>query len=263
MPLRLNRETNRIRLRFSDEVILKDRDFAECVLTCEKPEKRQRLHLLIVAPGKQDIEKLTAGVLTALGAKDIAGDRFRTDAFSGGGRVYGPTRGDDTPDEIRGFLHEIRDALGEGSGDFNDVVIVYFRGEMRRLRDKRYLLMGTSDEKEPLRKRALDCDRVRDDLSSVLGAKLLLLDVKGKPEAAGPVADASGLIGDFQYLWLGGANDPNRRYLLKDLQDTLNNKRLRWGVVKKQLAKDPSASLRIGGLNPEGYNDIPLKSAKD
>src|SRR5262249_43601119 len=143
VPLCLNRPANRIKLRFPDEVILKEGDSAECVLTCAKPENRQRLHLLIVAPGNRHMDKLKSEVLQAFGAKDVADDRFRTDAFTGGGRVHGPFRHDDKPREVIGLFLKLREDIRDvRADDINDVVIVFFQGEMRcdAKKNKRYLL---------------------------------------------------------------------------------------------------------------------------
>src|SRR5262249_36571210 len=153
----------------------------------------------------------------------------------------------------------------EAPGDFSDVVIVYFQGEMRREKNgKRYLLMWSDDDKESLEERSIDCDHIRKVLGDVLGAKLLLLDVKGEKESAGPIADASGLIGDFQYVWLGGANDRSRRRLLEDLHQTLAQAQ-QWGAVRRELlsVRDKEVKLTIQSVNPEGYDGIALKKARD
>jgi hypothetical protein len=267
VPLCLNRLTNQIKLRFPDGVILKEGDSAECVLTCVKPENRQRLHLLIVAPGNRHMHKLKSDVLEAFGARDVVEDRFHTDAFTRGGRVHGPFRYDDKPREVIGLLLKLREDIRQiRADDVNDVVIVFFQGEMRcdAKKNKRYLLTWAADDKTPVAKRAIDCDRIRDTLSGVLGAKLLLLDVKSEREAADLGTEDAGLIGNLRYVWLGQPNDPARRYLLNDLGPTLSKTRS-WGSLREQLSRAPAKDpkLYVDAFSPMGYDKIDLKSTKD
>src|SRR5262249_29008402 len=150
---------------------------------------------------------------------------------------------------LREDIREVR------ADDVNDVVIVFFQGEMRcdAKKNKRYLLTWAPDDMTPVAKREIDCDRIRDTLSGVLGAKLLLLDVKSDKEAADLVAEDAGLIGNLRYVWLGQPNDPARRYLLDDLGSSLSRART-WGPLREQLSrtttKDPN--LYVDAFGPMG-----------
>jgi len=111
-----------------------------------------------------------------------------------------------------------------------------------------------------MKERAIDMERLRANLSDVLGAKLLLLDGKGDKGAAHPLVGDARLIGDLRYVWQGGANQRDRRHLLADLDQVLAHHPL-WGAVREKLvaAASQSANLAVFSANPEGYDGISLK----
>ncbi|HTU21196.1 MAG TPA: hypothetical protein VMG10_24295 [Gemmataceae bacterium] len=257
VPLCLTRQLNRIRLRFPDAVKLKDGDRPEWVIPCRNPQTRQRLHLLIVAPGEKKMRALTERVLSVFGAEQRDGNRFRARAFRGGARCYGPIPYYVTADEIVHWLPFIRSTILNSPGDCSDVVLVYFQGQMRSEGGKRYLL--TEDEQTSLKERGLEMERLRRNLGDVLGAKLLLLDVQGDNETILPVNDASLPIGDLRYVWLVAANESRRR-LLDDL-DRMLGQLATWGAIRQKLAatRGPSSNLAVHAASPQGYDDISLK----
>jgi WD40 repeat protein len=260
VPLCLTRSRNRVCLRFPEEVKLRQGDRPECLIRCRKPESRQRLHLLVVAPGEKNVSALTERVLTMFGAQDRDGYRFRTPAFVGGGRFYGPIPYYITPDEVIYWLPFIRSTIINSPSNFSDVVLVYFQGQLRSEGGKHYLLTWAEDDKTPLKEHSIEVERLRRNLGDVLGAKVLLLDVQGDREAVPRISDASLLVADLCYLWQSGASDSSRRRLLDDLENILAQASV-WGEARRKLtaAGSRSAHLTVLSANPEGYDDIPFK----
>jgi WD40 repeat protein len=262
-PLCLNRTSNRVALEFAAEVKLKEGDRPGCVLKCARAEEKQRLHLLIVTPGERAPEEVTDRVLKTLGAFDRKGDRFRTSAFQGGGRVYGPVPWYAEPSEVASQLGYIKNTIRKSGGNFNDVVLVYFRGKMWSEGDKQYLRMWSAGDRAPLESVRVDCDQVRGTLAEVLGAKLLLLDVQGDRGALRASA-VSPQVGDLTFLWLGPEGDPKRLRLLDDLDRSLAEAPL-WGTLRQKIAAAHRQDERVTvqSVNPPGYDAIPLKRATD
>jgi hypothetical protein len=229
------------------------------VIRCRNPQSRQRLHLLIVAPGEKNIPALTERVLTLFGAQQRDGNRFRSRAFAAG-RFYGPIPYYITADEVIYWLPFIRSTILSSPSDFSDVVLVYFQGQMRSEGGKHYLLTWAEDDRTPLKEHSLDLERLRRNLSDVLGAKLLLLDVQGENKAMPRRDDTSRLIADLGYVWHSGANESSRRRLLDDLESTLAQASS-WAAARQKIttAGSRSANLGVYSASPEGYDEIPLK----
>jgi WD40 repeat protein len=265
-PVVLNRKENRIELKFSEAVKLAERQhLPSWTVLCGKPEPAQRLHLLIVAPEVETAEALDAltnRVLDTLGATQRKDNHFRTRAFAERSTWYA-IGGWEKPERVESSLFSIKISIKKSSpGKFSDVVLVYFQGKTLVKGGKTYLHWSdpNPDPAVPVTDYAIDPDAVRGQLSDVLGAKLLLLDVAAKDSTLG--GEAFPRVGDLQYIWLGADSDPKRRFLLQDLKPSLAPDG-RWRTVRQRVHKaagdrEKEVAVRTPS-SPPGYDDIPLK----
>jgi WD40 repeat protein len=257
-PLRLNRAENRVQLAFPCLQLEEDaaRGFE---VGCARPARDQRLHLLVVTPGLREPTALTDRLLKALQARDIKGTRFTTPAFREG-RLYGPLPWDIQRREIESTLRYIKDTIGRTRGPFNEVVLVYFQGSEGIEGGRPYLLTEESRQRGRLKETALDGNRVREILSDVTGAKLLLLDVR--PEGKDVVARDRPVphVGYLRYLWLGDRNPREEQRLVYALEVCLGRASLLREV--SGLLRGWSNSLgRVANLDqkyPTGLQELQL-----
>jgi WD40 repeat protein len=225
--LRLNNTANRIEVG-SSEVKAERVAFN---VACSQPARTQRLHLLLVAPGRRDEAKVTEEMLTAFQAHHVEGDRFDTAAF-GQGRLYGPVIKLAQREEVFDALENMKSAIYGAADGLNDVIVVFFHGEQLVTEDEHFLLTGETKRLLPnlkpgekldssrldrLKETALTCDKFRELLADMHGAKLVLLDArdpiggKGTKERVTDLLEKAGgkfpKIGCLDYVLLG-ANDP-------------------------------------------------------
>ncbi len=225
--LRLNSAANRVEIG-SSEVKAEKAVFS---VACSQPACNQRLHLLLVAPGRRDEARVTEEMLTAFQAHHVDGDRFDTAAF-GQGRLYGPVIKLAQREEVFDALENMKSSICGGADDLNDVIVVFFHGEQLVTDDEHYLLTGETQRLLPhlkpgerldssrldkLKETALTCDKFRELLADMHGAKLVLLDArdpmggKGTKERVTTLLEKAGgvfpKIGCLDYVLLG-ANDP-------------------------------------------------------
>jgi WD40 repeat protein len=225
--LRLNNAANHVEIG-SSEVKAEKAVFS---VACSRPACNQRLHLLVVAPGRRDEAKVTDEVLTAFQAHHAEGDRFDTAAF-GQGRLYGPVIKLAQREEVFDALENMKSSICGGADDLNDVIVVFFHGEQLVTDDEHYLLTGETQRLLPhlkpgekldpsrldkLKETALTCDKFRELLADMHGAKLVLLDArdpmggKGTKERVTTLLEKAGgvfpKIGCLDYVLLG-ASDP-------------------------------------------------------
>ncbi len=220
-PVRLNREKdNRVALEFP-ELKLEDGAAPAFVCDCTRPERKQRLHLLIVGVGETDEQGLVGRVLRALGARDVRDDRFETPAFEEA-RLYRPLTGHVTPQDVYPALLEIRQRVPASPGPFNEVVLVYFRGAEAVADGGHFLLTSASRFDPNLRRSALTCEGLSQRLGETPGARLLLLDLSRRGAAGGAgLREEFERVGAFRFAWLGGGDVPDNVRLLRALEESL------------------------------------------
>jgi hypothetical protein len=214
---------NRVELQFPEGVKFEEQDRPVFTLSCARPAKDQRLHLVVIGPGQADPAPLVRRVRQALQADHLEGDPFRTPAFREG-RVYPPLYGDVNREQVYAALIDVRHRIRATAGPLNDVVIVYFQGEETVRGGRQYLLTEQSRKFGRLDKTALDCDTMRDLLSEVPGARLLLLDVTDPaqgPDRGRPGGNAFPHIGLYRYVWLGNQAVPADAQFLHALELSL------------------------------------------
>jgi WD40 repeat protein len=261
VPLCLSRPVNKVELRFPEAVKRREGDRSEFEVKCDNPQKRQRGHLLVVAPDLKEPaqqDKLTARVLKALRGEKLSETAFKSPAFPEGVLykvdVLGP------PSRLESILYAVNYYIQRRGNDVNEVVIVYFQGRLRMHGGKQYLLWKEPDPKLPLETYAIDCDQLRSILSDVKGAKLLLLDVQGDKAGVGQFAKRFPRISDLFYIWLGDDQDAPRRFLLNELAEVLKQSPL-WGEARDKVTsarrKEPQVTVQAPN-KPEGLNLISL-----
>ncbi len=222
--IRLSARENQIEVRLPAALKLDTDSPVGLKLACDRPEQKQRLHLVIVAPGNREGAELTKSVLSAFLAFNIKKERFQTPAFEEG-ILHGPLRPDITREGVESFLARLMRRVRPSREGLNDVVVVFFSGEEVVQDKKLYLHTQESRKLGNIKESAIDCDRLREMLGDMKGAKLLLLDVRAK---AGSRADAaaeeeaeSNHLGFYRYVWLGGADAPAKARLVHALQLSL------------------------------------------
>jgi WD40 repeat protein len=262
LPLVLNRAVNQVDVGVPAEVKLEEGDPHGGRLLCDKPERQQRLHLLIVAPEikkRKYLDDLIERVLKAFGGTEARGTAFRAPAFVAGAAYYSLCA-EDGPDSVDSHLYHIKNTIRQSAGNYSDVVIVYFQGKTATRDGKTYLLWTGPPGARPEDSNAINTEHIRDFLNDVLGAKLLLLDISGAKEEPRPTVKGGRRIGDLQYLWLGqDAPDQAHRGFLRDLQNSLVHAHV-WGDLVAQLLRAASTEKKVLASSPEGYRDIPLRA---
>ncbi len=238
--LRLNNKANHVEIG-SSEVKAEKAIFS---VACSRPACIQRLHLLLVAPGRRDEAKVTTEMLTAFQAHNVDGDRFDTAAF-GQGRLYGPVIKLAQREEVFDALENMKSSICGGADDLNDVIVVFFHGEQLVTENEHFLLTGETQRLLPnlkpgekldssrldkLKETALTCDKFRELLADTHGAKLVLLDArdpvggKDTKERVTELLEKAGgkfpKVGCLDYVLLG-ANDPTANDLVGLLHKSL------------------------------------------
>jgi hypothetical protein len=246
--VRLNRERNQIHLQLPSDVKPSPDSALDVRVACARPEKEQRLHLVVLGPGERDPKALRRRVLRAFLAEKEKGDEFQTRAFRQG-RVYGPLAGDVSREGLNAFLDNLKLSIrSSGGGALNDVVVLFFTGEEAVRGGKHYLLTEESrQEPARLEESALDCDTIRESLSDFPGAKLLLLDARRRSGgSASADRDDYPHLGFCRYVWLGAADAPEKARLLHALG---------WSLSRKPLVGDQLALIKkwAGGFGRNAW----------
>ncbi|QDV33987.1 WD40 repeat domain-containing protein [Tautonia plasticadhaerens] len=169
-------------------------------VSCEVPEERQRLHLLIVGTGQGDREALRGRALEALHASphpDAPGDpdRFRTPAFLDG-VVYGPLLDDVRIMELVYQLDRIRREVDLGLALADrpiDVVAVYFQGNAWVEGEHAYFGLRRGNGRG--RPESVSLDFLADQFAESRGFQLFLIDSRRPIEAGSPTI--TGVVGDY------------------------------------------------------------------
>jgi WD40 repeat protein len=274
--IRLNQQKdNKVVLRFDGPKLPRTPEFK---VNCERPEPRQRLHLLLVSPGHTDQDKLRQSVLDAFQAKnkeekhfqDKDGDRFHTGAFVEGRIIALPTyvtrneftaRLEDLNQEIRDLSRKKKDV-----NDVNDVIVVYFRGKEAIEPNAHYLLTEDAEKRGDWHKKAINCDTLRQQLADFVGAKLIVLDVNregDQPIQPGRIADwqATPGVGVLRYVSLAERKTPEQERLITALEDSLTRAAL-LGKVRQDInghaQKYSKNGLFFNWYTPEGLDKLRL-----
>jgi hypothetical protein len=153
------------------------------------PEQKQRLHILIVAPGAPDREALKKEMLRHLGVdpKDMPRGFSADFEYLGFEKatLQNVLAGDVTADDVRRELQAIGDRIRQarrGDGT-NDVVLFYYEGSIAR-HDGRIFLHTTRslqkpDDPDTLNTKAIALDKLPD----MPGTRLLLVNAVEPAEA--------------------------------------------------------------------------------
>jgi WD40 repeat protein len=229
--LRLNNTANHVEIGSSDVKVAN----AAFGVDCAKPARDQRLHVFIVAPSRTDEGKVTDEVLTAFQARHVENEQFDTPAFKQG-RMYGPVIKLAQREDVFGAVENMKGAINGGADALNDVIVVYFLGQQLLTDQEHFLLTGETrmllpnlkpgdklegTNLEKVKESALTCDKFRELLADVHGAKLVLLDATdpvGGKDATKRVEDLLGKAGEqfpriatLDYVVLGGPAPQNGR----------------------------------------------------
>ncbi|MCS6853002.1 MAG: hypothetical protein NZ700_17740 [Gemmataceae bacterium] len=181
-----------------------------CTLDCLKPVTGQRLHLLIVAIGEADEEKLTDQVLRAMQAGRDAKGRLRTPVFDEV-VLYGPLVGYVTRGQVGLQIHKMKQALDRraAAGSANDVILLYFQGGEAAQARHVFLRTSASQFDPDLQRSGIRGTDLINRLGDALGAQVLLLDVlrAGPTDTPSPEQPARwqdpGRVALFRYAYLG------------------------------------------------------------
>jgi WD40 repeat protein len=255
LALRLNRkEANEVEVTFPAGLKIDPLKFS---LKCTTPVLDQRLLLLVLAPGYADQKGLREKVAKAFHATKVNDDgSFETPAFREG-LVLGPDRPNFNFGTVNNYLYEL-DQLANQSAEkfrkptpekaYNDVIVVYFRGEDRVTRTNQYLLTeeALQAEKtrgaEAMKRAAVDCNFLRERLASVKGAKILLVHIRGRQYSDGaekvdPPSSfraAASEVGMLEWGWLSEKKiSPEEDLLLRMWRRSLSQTELFWQVRQK------------------------------
>jgi len=215
----------------------------EFLVDCQKPETKQRLHLLAVGVDDQGTAPPAQVLLDSLQAKAQGPVSFTTPAFTQG-KVYGPLTGYVSPGQILTQLARIRTSmrLAPVREPANDLVLIYYQGEEARgTQGQVYLLTSTSKNDPNLQRSAISGATLESLLGKAPGAHVLLLDVKRGPQTeplatpdSAPAWSEESHLGFVRSAWSSTAPPPQER-LLKLLSEALGQAR-RLGEVEQTLS---------------------------
>jgi WD40 repeat protein len=245
LSLRLNRKkANLIQVRFPGPLKTEPLEFT---IDCVEPVFDQRLLLLVLAPGYRQPEKLRQQVARGFLAREVKSDgSFQTPAFREA-QVIGPDRPNFDFGEVNAAVHELERLANQSAEKFreptpekpyNDVIVVYFRGEDRIIGGKHYLLTEEArraekaGDIEEMKRAAVDCNDLRDQLAGVKGAKILVLDIQGRKvlDIAGnidPTKNIGAADGVAVVEWLDGRKKtPQEDLLLRMWERSLSQTEL-------------------------------------
>jgi hypothetical protein len=213
------------------------------LVDCRAPERRQRLHLLVVSMQPADERELKDRVYGAFQCRERAGNEFATPAFDPG-FLYGPQIGHFAGDvfiyqRLAQIQGRIRD-WGRAGVDGSDVVVIYFQGAEAFYPDDHYLQAVAEAVTPNTQAFGISCKKLVDLFAETPGAHLLLLDVaRGTSAAAGArparadtvagwaqyYSDAFQPMGVLRYAWLGSESVPREQRLTTALRQALAQSR--------------------------------------
>jgi WD40 repeat protein len=283
--MRLNRtKANQVQVLFPAALKI---DPLEFTLDCAAPVLDQRLLLLVLAPGYAKPSRLRVDVAKGFLAEDVQpdGSFSKAPAFRRG-LVLGPDDPEFNRLDVNYSLHQLQRLANQSAEKFreptpektyNDVIVVYFRGEERVVGSKHYLMTEealraeSAGDTEEMRRAAIDCNDLRDKLDTVKGAKLLLIDLQGRKyyDAAGnldPVKNAGDArhVAVLQWGWVDPKKHPEENQLLPMWKKSLSQSELFRDVRHEVLAetqellKDAKKGLTYADYVPSVHEDLVL-----
>jgi hypothetical protein len=219
----------------------------EFFVDCQKPERGQQLHLLIVGVGEKNEKKLTERALQALQVQGSAPGKLKTRAFEQV-RIYGPLTDYVSPEQVFTQLCLMKKTidLRATAGSAKDVIMVYYQGEEAVKKDGHFFPTSVSQYDPDLRRSAITCSGLERFFAESLGAKVLLLDVAREADtkaAAGEGKDQiaempdDSYVGVMRFLRQGLTNPPDDAHLLPALKEALR-KADKLKEVTDQVAAD-------------------------
>jgi hypothetical protein len=229
--LLLNQPRNQVEVALPDHLEKDASSPARFNLACEKPERAQRLHLLLVSAQARDGKPLEERFLKAVQSSEDQQVGLRAAAFE---RVfvYVPLVGSDVRREyLLNHLHAVRTRirdLSAGGSPASDVVVFYYQGG-EAVNAQGNLFQAAGGAGRPGRQTAFTCDDLVKFFADTPGAHVLLFDVgRGAPprEAARdrlidwddsyPEAKNMAVL---RYAFLGRPDAPQDPSLLQALQE--------------------------------------------
>jgi len=210
--LMLSRKENHVEIKLSD-LPREAGDRPEFTLGCLRPERRQRLHLIIVGIGWQDEFALRDRALRALHGNLVgkSGVEFETPAFPEG-RVYGPLCQDVTKTELVYQFDRIRktiDPLRDAPNAPEEVVLFYYQGGEWIEDGKSYLRLRTGRGRN--HRDVIAVDDLAGFFEGTRGAQIFLLDVSRAASGGDrPPSDEDTNVGLLRYTWLNRDDVPGR-----------------------------------------------------
>ncbi len=187
VAIALSRRQNHVEIELPD-LPREAGDRPEFTVGCERPDERQRLHMLIIGVGPMEANELRAKAIQALQGTLVENstERFQTPAFPEG-IIYGPLCGDVREWRVRGELVRIRNAIRRrrNAPDApNEVVLVYYRGGEWITKDRAtHLRLRTGEGGDSFD--TIPVDALVTAFRDTPAAKVFLLDVT-RPSGASP-----------------------------------------------------------------------------
>ena len=278
-PILLNLKENLIEVKLP--VLARElRDLLRFRVACEHPERRQRLHLLIIGVGQEDEDELRDRALQALHGELLPNSktRFKCPAFDQG-EIYGPLLRDVIKPRVWGQLARIKNEINPNRAAADapiEVVMIYYQGGEWIEGGKTSLRLRTGLGRN-------GCDVVGiDELTGFFagsrGAQLILLDVTRSQNPtpillsslqSRPSGDAP--IGLLRFSWLAQSHPSvppiddrllatleqaiSRSLTLKDVVSQISKKHRELKKLYPDLIFDdeipePFSKLVVGGLEP-------------
>jgi hypothetical protein len=237
------------------------------VARCDAPLSDQRLHLIAIAAGERDLEKVSRKILSIFNARDVRSDRVRDLAFQrfqADGfkecRLYGPLPSDVSKDEIYRTLRRVNELIRAERFPANEVVGVYFQGQALLQGEEYYLLTHESLVLKNHRRSALTVAGLRTGLDENLGAHLLLMDVVSPGGEDVPMdALCASCVGVFHYAWLKTEGVTEQDRLLDALGQALSRGKVLREIHRQMEAQAKQTRQKLPALVP--LNFVPQEMA--
>jgi hypothetical protein len=246
----LNRDQgNRIELALPDLAKEFNKNNLQFNVDCRKPERSQRLHLLIVSIRDKDGKPLEAQISKSFTSGN-GGTSQSTKAFDPI-FVY-PSLVDYRvkPGNVIVKLWEIQNTiekLAKVGAASSDVVAVYYRGGEAVNAQGNLFQSYLSRTGGETRESAISCDEVVKIFEATPGAQILLMDVDRQsgitsPDRIGSWSQYYPHVGMLHYAWLGQPNAPKNPALLEAIEKAMGEStrlvEVRDGVERIASASD-------------------------
>jgi hypothetical protein len=260
----LNRDKgNHIELDLPGLTKVFDKNQTSFNVDCLKPERSQRLHLLIVTMKDRDPKPLEKQIRQAFesgggGAGGAGGPGQAVKAFD---PIFSyPSLADYRvkPSYVRFQLVEIKNSIQKLSkigAASSDVVAVYYRGGEAVNAEGNLFQTSLTRPGEETRESSLTCDEVVGIFEETPGAQILLLDVDRRAASLDRDRIESGSWGQYyprvgmiHYAWLGQANAPKNAALLRAIEQAMGQ--------STRLVEVKDGVERIASASPDFQNKV-------